>query len=429
MFDDHYDEKAKRRPGRVTWAQLAIVTLAGIFVLVSLIQSAQNDENQQMTAVARTVVAEFAGITETAEQQVYAQTQTALVPTVTSTPTQTATVTSTATSTPTLTPTVDQSLFDLKPRGTPEGGIIASVIDFVWRPDGQSLMINSSWDGFVGYRVEDFFPLQRIAEPDSSRRMALSQDGSILAYGGQDIILMDTRTGNQLATLSGHNDLLTGLLFNHDGTTLISAGLDGKIQLWDINSRQRIADVMATGFNDRSIASIALNRDGSQLATLSTGGEIRLWRVSANGEVNIITTLEGVPVRPGILVREGLVFSPDGKLLAAVSGSDVRLWAVDTHEQIGTLEGHREAINSLSFSADGSILASGSTDGTIRLWYVPYWTELKVLLGHEDAVSSVAFSPVGLTLVSRDVRDILRLWGLGFESSNAIPVPTPATTD
>src|SRR5262249_36876331 len=76
-------------------------------------------------------------------------------------------------------------------------------------------------------------------------------------------------------------------------------------------------------------------------------------------------------------------FSPDGKTLAS-GGSDktflgvrganpsaVRLWDVATGKLLRTLEGHQNAITSLSFSPDGKRLASsGSWDETIRLWDV-----------------------------------------------------------
>ncbi|MYE91476.1 T9SS type A sorting domain-containing protein, partial [Candidatus Poribacteria bacterium] len=48
------------------------------------------------------------------------------------------------------------------------------------------------------------------------------------------------------------------------------------------------------------------------------------------------------------------------------------LWDVTTGENIATLEGHIRGINELSFSADGRVLASGSS-GAILLWdMTPY---------------------------------------------------------
>ncbi|MCI0488249.1 MAG: WD40 domain-containing protein [Blastocatellia bacterium] len=38
---------------------------------------------------------------------------------------------------------------------------------------------------------------------------------------------------------------------------------------------------------------------------------------------------------------------------------------------IKTLEGHTKSTDTLSFGADGRLLASGSEDGTVRLWEIP----------------------------------------------------------
>ena len=55
--------------------------------------------------------------------------------------------------------------------------------------------------------------------------------------------------------------------------------------------------------------------------------------------------------------------------------------------------GHSTEAQSVAFSPDGKLLASGSVDGVIKLWDVASRVPLRSLEGHSGLSSSVAFSP------------------------------------
>jgi hypothetical protein len=109
-------------------------------------------------------------------------------------------------------------------------------------------------------------------------------------------------------------------------------------------------------------------------------------------------------------------FSPDGKTL--VSGSDdntIKLWNVETGQEIRTLKGHDNSVYSVNFSPDGKTLVSGSWDNTIKLWNVETGQEIRTLKGHDSPVRSVNFSPDGKTLVSGSWDNTIKLWNLGTD--------------
>ena len=72
--------------------------------------------------------------------------------------------------------------------------------------------------------------------------------------------------------------------------------------------------------------------------------------------------------------------------------------------------GHADAVNSVAFSADGKLLASGSWDKTVQLWDTARGTAKQMLTGHTDVVTSVTFSRDGKTLASGSADGTVLLW-------------------
>ncbi|CAE6455777.1 unnamed protein product [Rhizoctonia solani] len=96
-------------------------------------------------------------------------------------------------------------------------------------------------------------------------------------------------------------------------------------------------------------------------------------------------------------------YSPNGALIA--SGSDdgtIIVWDAYTGAQVlGPLVGHSLWVRSVNFSPDSTRLVSGSSDKTIRIWDVRT-REMVFNLphGHKDSIKSVAYSPDGARILS-----------------------------
>ncbi|WP_226583785.1 nSTAND1 domain-containing NTPase [Microseira wollei] len=104
-----------------------------------------------------------------------------------------------------------------------------------------------------------------------------------------------------------------------------------------------------------------------------------------------------------------VTWSPNGKILASASDDNtIKLWNLEGKE-IRTLEGHTAAVNSISISPNGKILVSGSNDGTIKLWNLN-GKQIRTLK-QGAGVKSVSISPDGKIVASAG-DDTIKLWNL-----------------
>src|SRR5262249_23922915 len=90
----------------------------------------------------------------------------------------------------------------------------------------------------------------------------------------------------------------------------------------------------------------------------------------------------------------------------------IRLWETNAFRKIAELRGHTAKINSVQFSPDTSVLASGSDDRTIAIWQSSRARQVRLLRGHTDSVTCIAFSPSQGLLASGSAGHdgTVRLW-------------------
>src|SRR5262249_14573043 len=77
---------------------------------------------------------------------------------------------------------------------------------------------------------------------------------------------------------------------------------------------------------------------------------------------------------------------------------------------VRTLTWHSGMVNSIAFSADGTVLASGSDDKTARLWNTKTGAVRQIITGHNGVVSSVALTSDGLLLATGSQDKTIKLW-------------------
>lgn len=190
----------------------------------------------------------------------------------------------------------------------------------------------------------------------------LSADNDVLASrDGRDILAWDVKTGTKLFRFNTERPFPKKLVFSPNRTLLAAHGTHGETQVWDVDAHREFPIFITENAN-----SLAFSPDGTILALGHSDG-IVLWDVTVDGfqkRIEIPDSWRGF--------EDVLTFSADDKTLLApqmkIWEPLIRLWDVETGQNLGTLSGHTEPIETLVFSHDGKTLASGSDDGTVLLW-------------------------------------------------------------
>jgi WD40 repeat protein len=179
------------------------------------------------------------------------------------------------------------------------------------------------------------------------QKLLYSADGKALAFQagrGATIIVRDTATGNEIATLTpdkGSQALLRA--FTPDRRCLALDVGDGTVTVYEL----------ASGQPRRSY--------GTKRPAPAPVGNVQPGGFPPGGIPG------GMIVQPSV----GVAMSPDFKLLALHdTGSTVHLWDVVTGKELTAFKGHTAAVTAIAFAPGGKTLASASADTTALVWDV-----------------------------------------------------------
>ncbi len=154
------------------------------------------------------------------------------------------------------------------------------------------------------------------------------------------------------------------MAFGSDGAFVAAGRADGTIALLGADDG-RSAKVISAGPDAGAVRALAAEPEGSMLAAGCDDGSVRLWDLS-RGMLAARWAIGPAPIR-------ALAFGKGGLLGIAAGG--VEVWDTRRGERLLNLERHSRLANTLSFSPDGRVLASGSDDQSVALWNLDAYHE------------------------------------------------------
>ena len=173
---------------------------------------------------------------------------------------------------------------------------------------------------------------------------------------------------------------------------------------------------------------IAYSPDGNQLASCSHDGTVRFWDVTKGQQVASLNY--GQPPQPAYC----LAWSQDGKhLVVGGVSKELRLYDAVGRKQLRECKaydektnpkGHREAVSSVVFTADGKFFFSAGMDGQIKVWntadgsFVRQFEDAAIKQpdgksaerAHRDWINQLRFTPDSSRLLSVGDGGWLCIW-------------------
>ncbi len=197
-------------------------------------------------------------------------------------------------------------------------------------------------------------------KPVSAIKVTSDGDGILIA-SGENVLLMDIKSGKQLSLFSHHETNIIALAITADGRFALSSDDKGHFYLWRLLTGEVMAD-----FTDKknTVATIAVTSDG---------------RFALTGQRN---------------------------------NNSVLIWDMTTGKIISALQEHENIITSIAVTSDGRYFISASADASLRLWQVQSSRKksLRVMTGHTKRINQVAIDYQGKIALSVSEDKSLRIW-------------------
>ena len=254
--------------------------------------------------------------------------------------------------------------------------------------------------------------------------LSFAPNGKLLASAGADEVIKlwvvpASATTEQsiapVATINAAESAITLLAFSPDGRILAAGCADHTVRLWDTSTGQRLGSSIAK--LTQEITSIAFAPDGRRLATTSADKTICVWAVpnvspqptqpeqapkktAAAPPTSLPSWLQPAVYQPGrdpvtnILTAQWLPALP----VANISINSYRPASEKAPEPLTVLKGHKGAVLSLKFSADGQHLTTFGADEALKVWAAEHEPDWRTFGYFRGIINGLAFSPDGRTL-------------------------------
>jgi WD40 repeat protein len=316
------------------------------------------------------------------------------------------------------------------------------LLDAVFSPDGRSVA-SVSGDLLIIRDLSGGDVVTSVPFSFGFTGLALSSDGAFAVVTDEvgGLTAFDLTGSDQFLPLVNDADAVH-VIFNADGTRIITASSEASLSTWDLNGQLMSTVTLessagalvrlpgggfAAGLDDgqllawradlsdtpdarlasptgEPITALSASADGQWLLAGDSEGHLTAWEPFGSAEPVRWDSFDGAVTATGISADRAF-------LVVGTANGALTLWARDPANPDGylaqpALEGHDGGITSAAFSPDASLLATSASDGRFTLWNTATGARLSDFYAHNADVTGLAFSPDGR-----------RIWSVGMDGS------------
>lgn len=246
-----------------------------------------------------------------------------------------------------------------------------NISDLALSTDG-AFALSASWDNSM--RLWDLHnrrcTRRFISHTKDVLSVAFSPQNRQIVSGSMDgTIKLWNTLGECKFTISeqGHKDWVSCVRFSpsEHQPSIVSCGWDKAVKVWDINHCKLKTDLIG---HRGVVNTVTVSPDGSLCASGGKDGTAMLWDLSEGRLLYELSASSEI---------HALVFSPNRYWLCAATDDCVKIWDLESKVIVAELtpdfpqqgpKALKHHCCSLEWSADGTTLLSGYTDGNVRVW-------------------------------------------------------------
>ncbi len=214
-----------------------------------------------------------------------------------------------------------------------------------------------------------------------------------------------------LETIETKHGKITAIALFNDNQTVISAGLDKSIQLWNIKTGECLHRFKQEGMG--IVNSLALSHHNKFAISGSSDRQpVNIWGMKSK------KLLHQFPGHADFVTKVA-ISANDERAVSMGGDGDIRLWSLASGKQFQRLRNYNAM--SVAIDAMGDRILVGSEEGIIKLWCLGDSDSSVLLRGHLQAVQAVWFHPQDKDWAfSGDISGEIRIWDLQLQQCDQV---------